>query len=136
LLLDSETKESDNCKKYRRSNIEFSVKRKKQRVWITTPDGDEPVFEEVKVDNTLLKALLKAHLWTRKIQRGSFENISELCKHYKINDSYASKILNLRYLSPKLKEMIIEGKQPKHMRLQDLIYEIPLPWVEQEKKFL
>jgi hypothetical protein len=94
------------------------------------------VFEEVKVDNTLLKALLKAHLWQRKIQRGSFENLSELCKYYKINDSYASKIMNLNYLSPKMKEMIINGKQPKHLRLQDLMNDVPLLWEEQEKKFL
>jgi hypothetical protein len=48
--------------------IEFNVKRKKQRVLITTPDGSAPIFEKAKEDNTLLKALLKAHLWTRKIQ--------------------------------------------------------------------
>jgi hypothetical protein len=88
------------------------------------------------VDNTLLKALLKASLWQRKIQRGSFENLSELCKHYKINDPSASKIMNLNYLSPKMKEMIINGKQPKHLRLQDLMADVPLSWVEQERKLL
>jgi hypothetical protein len=96
--------------------IEFKIKKKSVRSWITTPEGDEPIFEEVNSDNTLLKALLKAHLWQRKIQRGSFENLSELCKYYKINDSYASKIMNLNYLSPKL------------LKLQDLMYDSSVLW--------
>lgn len=36
------------------------------------------------------------------------------------------------YLEPKLKELIMDGKQPKHLNLQDIIYDIPLSWKEQE----
>ena len=109
--------------------MEFNVKRRKQRVWITTPDGSAPVFEEIKVDNTLLKALLKANSWQRKIDKGRFENLAGLCKHYKINDSYASKIMSLNYLPPKMKELILDGKQPKTICLQDLMEQgVDLVW--------
>ena len=108
--------------------MEFNVKRRKQRVWITTPDGSDPIFEEVKVDNTLLKALIKAHSWQKKIRNGRFENLAELCKYYKINDSYASKIMNLNYLPPKTKELILDGKQPKILKLEDLMGQVNLVW--------
>ena len=119
--------------------MEFNVKRKKQRVWITTSAGSEPIFEEIKVEpevgklqrsqNTLLKALIKANSWQRKIDKGRFENLAGLCKHYKINDSYASKIMSLNYLPPKMKELILDGKHPKTMCLQDLMEQgVKLVW--------
>ena len=37
-------------------------RKKMGRTWIITPDGSDPVFEEIRVDNTLLRALLKANL--------------------------------------------------------------------------
>jgi hypothetical protein len=46
------------------------------------------------------------------------------------------RIINLNYLSPKIKEMIIEGTQPKHLRLQDIMEGIPVLWHEQEEGFL
>jgi hypothetical protein len=116
--------------------IAFPTKKKSNRTWIITPDGSDLAFDEVKVDNTLLKALLKANLWQRKLQNGAFANLAELCKRHKINDSYASKIMNLNYLSPQIKGMILDGKQPKYLKLQDLMADVPALWGEQEKRFL
>jgi hypothetical protein len=43
--------------------------------------------------------------------------------------------MNLNYLSPKIKEMILDGTHPKHLKLQDLMEDIPVLWSEQEEKF-
>jgi hypothetical protein len=44
--------------------------------------------------------------------------------------------MNLNYLSPKIKEMILGSTHPKHLKLQDIIYDVPLSWNEQEERFL
>ena len=111
--------------------MEFNVKRKKQRVWITTPDGSEPIFEEIKVDNTLLKALIKANSWQKKLDKGRFNSAIELAEYLKVSKSYFCYILSLNYLSPKIKAMILDGKQPKILKLQDIIANVPTLWKEQ-----
>jgi hypothetical protein len=101
--------------------MEFTTKRKSGRTWIITPDGSDPVFEEVRVDNTILKVLVKAHLWQRYLDRGTFSSMKELAEKKGIDESYVRKILNLNYLSPKVKEMILDGTLQKEVKLQDLV---------------
>jgi hypothetical protein len=101
-----------------------------------TPDGSEPTFEEIRVDNTLLKALIKAHLWARELKRGKYSSIQELAEKKNISQAYVRRILNLYYLAPKIQETIIDGKQPKGLRLQNLMADVPLSWNEQKEKFL
>ena len=84
------------------------------------PNGSAPVFEKVRVDNTIFKALVKAHLWQRELKRGKYASIRDLAAKKKIDESCARRIINLNYLSPRIKQMILEGTQPKHLRLQAL----------------
>jgi hypothetical protein len=116
--------------------MEFTTKRKSGRTWIITPDGSDPVFEKVDIDNTLPKALIKAHLWQRYIRKGHFASIRELADAKKVNEAYVRRIIILNYLSPKIKEMILEGRRPKHLKLQDLMDGIPVLWRVQEERFL
>jgi hypothetical protein len=67
--------------------MKFSTKRKSGRAWIITPDGSDPVFEEIRVDNTLLKALLRANSWQRKLSRGTYDTLADLAKHMNITES-------------------------------------------------
>jgi hypothetical protein len=106
--------------------MEFTTKRKSGRTWIITPDGSDPVFEKVKVDNTILKALVKAHLWQRYLDRGTFSSMKELAEKKGIDESYVRHILNLNYLSPKVKEMILDDTLPKCVRLVDLVRGVSL----------
>lgn len=103
--------------------IEFQVKKKSGRSWIITPDGSEAIFEKVLSDRTLFKTLVKAHLWQRELNKG-------------VDESYVRKILKLNYISPKIKELIIDGKQPQYLKLQDIIYEVPLNWSKQKSRWL
>jgi hypothetical protein len=116
--------------------MEFRVKKKSGRSWIITPDGSDPVFEKVAVDKTIFKALVKAHLWKRYLRKGQFVSMKELSERKSIAESYIKRIIRLNYLSPKIKVMIIEGTQPKHLKLQDLMEDIPTLWRDQEEKFL
>jgi hypothetical protein len=116
--------------------MEFTTKRKSGRTWIITPDGSEPVFEMVKVDNTIFKALVKAHLWQRELDRGKYSSIRDLATKKNVHESYARRIINMNYLSPRIRELILDGTQPKYLKLQDIIYDVPLLWSKQEEKWL
>lgn len=117
-------------------HIKLNIKRKSGRSWIITPDGSDPVFEEVKIDNTLLKALAKAHLWKRELKRGKYSSIQELAEQKQLTQAYVRRILNLCYLSPRIKEMILDGKLTKCAKLQDIIYDVLVLWKEQEERWL
>jgi hypothetical protein len=114
--------------------MQFPTKRKSGRTWIVTPDGSESAFEEVKVDNTILKALIKAHLWQRELDKGKYESVKDLARSKNINDVYVRKILNLNYLPPKVKIAILDGTQPKEMKLQDLMENgVELTWKDKRE---
>ncbi len=46
-----------------------------------------------------------------------------------------SKVFNLNFLSPKIVERILEGTQPRSLKLQDMFSGIPDLWQEQEENW-
>jgi site-specific DNA recombinase len=44
-------------------------------------------------------------------------------------------ILRLNFLAPKLKEAILFGEHPRHLKLSDLMNNVPVLWSEQEEMF-
>jgi hypothetical protein len=101
--------------------MEFKTKKKSGRCWVITPDGSDPVFEKTKVDDTILKALVKARLWQRELDSGKFSSIRELASKKNINESYVRRILNLNYLPPKIKVAILEGGLSREVKLVDFV---------------
>lgn len=98
-------------------------------------EGVQPPADDSGVDMTLLKALVKAHLWQRQLKSGKYSGMKELCERESITAKYAQLILRLNFLAPKLKEAIINGTQPRHLKLADLMNNVPLLWNEQEEMF-
>jgi transcriptional accessory protein Tex/SPT6 len=115
--------------------MEFQTKRKRGRMWII-PNGSDPVFERVKTDNAIFNTLVKAHLCQRFITEGRFASMKDFPEKKDIAAMYVRRIMNLNYLSPKIKEMFLEGKQPKRPKSEDRMAQIPLLWSEQEAQFL
>lgn len=86
-------------------------------------------------DYRIINALAKAYKW-QKIMDKQGLNISQLAAKENISDRYVSRILRLNYFAPDIVAVIIEGKQPKNLRLQDLITKaIPNLWEEQKSFF-
>ena len=102
---------------------------------VLAPEGVQPPVDDSGVDMTLLKALVKAHLWQRQLKSGKYSGMKELCEREYITAKYAQLILRLNFLAPKLKEAIINGTQPRHLKLADLMNNVPLLWNEQEEMF-
>ncbi|WP_339048090.1 recombinase family protein [Candidatus Mesenet endosymbiont of Phosphuga atrata] len=96
----------------------------------------DPKTKDEEVDDTLLKALVRADLWKHKLNNGEFATLQDLCNHESIGLKYAQYILRLNFLAPKIKEDILNGTQPRHLRLMDFKKNsIPLLWSEQEEIF-
>lgn len=121
------------CMNKNEETIFMPVKFKKRggRTMIIDPEG-----KDKEVDNPLLKALVRADLWQRQLSSGKFATINELCAHEKLGLDYVKRILRLNYLAPKIKEDILNGTQPRHLKLIDFKKtKIPILWSEQLEKF-
>lgn len=85
----------------------------------------------------LSKLLAKAYSMDKRLKQNPDLTFREFCKLNNITPRYLSGILQLNNLSPKLKRMIMEGYQPKHLSIQDIIAgNVPVLWKEQERRLI
>ncbi len=102
------------------------MKKKGNKCTVIEPEG--------KTNNALLKAVVRAHLWKRQLEEGKYRSVKELSAKINIGTRRIHQILRLNYLAPKIKEDIVNGRQPRDLKLVDL-REIPMLWSEQMKRF-
>lgn len=88
-----------------------------------------------RVDNTIVKALVRAHRWRNMLEANLFASVRELAKAEKINESYLCRVLRLTLLSPALTEAILNGQQPEGLELARLLKSPPIEWDKQEAAF-
>lgn len=116
--------------------VPIKIKRHGGRKLVLPPDGATALQSPArKPDETLLRALAKAHLWQAQLDKGMFASIEDLARRKKINPSYASRILRLNLLAPAIKQGILDGTQPRTLSLQELQKPFPDLWEEQLKAF-
>jgi hypothetical protein len=84
-----------------------------------------------RVENTLLKALARAHRWRRMIENGEYASISELAKAEGVNDSYVCRILRLTLLAPVIVNDILDVRHNSYLMLKRLMKPLPIKWNEQ-----
>lgn len=117
-------------------SIPISFRRQGGRKRVVTP-ANAPVWSPPppRVDNTLVKALVRAHRWRGMLESNLFASVRELAKAEKINESYLCRVLRLTLLSPVLTEAILNGLQPDGLDLAQLLKSIPVEWDQQEAVF-
>ncbi len=115
-------------------HIPMRLQRRGGRKLIIAPKGSEAWAPPIpRPDNTLIRALARAHRWRRLLESGTYATISDLAKAEKVNDSYVCRILRLSLLAPSIVEAILDGRQPKGLQLNDLTRSFPFEWSEQVK---
>jgi hypothetical protein len=82
-------------------------------------------------DETLVKALVRAHRWRRKIESGQAKSITDLAEQEGVTDAYVCRLLPLTCLAPDIVEANLDGRQPKGLRLAEMLGNGPLDWNEQ-----
>jgi hypothetical protein len=102
------------------------------RKQVVTPAGATPwIPTPRRVDNTLVKAIVRAHRWRDILESGRHATVRDLAKAEAINESYLGRVLRLTLLSPTIIEAILEGRQPATLELDDLLTQFPVAWDQQ-----
>lgn len=119
--------------------IQVPVRFKKQgaRRLVFSPDGakNQDLSMSRQTDPNLINALVKAWHWQKLIETRQCRNVAELAEKEKVTTSYASRILRLNSLAPDIKLAILDGRQPKSLRVQDMMSVFPEVWDDQRIKF-
>ena len=111
--------------------IPMRLQRRGGRKLIMTPDGVAAPARKPSRDETLIKALVRAHRWRRRIESGQAKSITDLAEQEGVTDAYVCRLLPLTCLAPDVVEAILDGRQPKGLRLAEMLGNGPLAWEEQ-----
>lgn len=117
-------------------SIPISMRRSGGRKKVITPANATPWSPPpVRVDNTILKALARAHRWRGMLESKLFASVRDLAKAEKINEAYLGRVLRLTLLSPKITDAILSGRQREALELAELLKPFPIEWDKQETLF-
>jgi hypothetical protein len=105
------------------------------RKLILTPDRLAPARQQQLPDDTMVKALLRAHRWRRKIESGEAASITEVAEQEGVTGPYVFRLLRLTCLAPDIVAAILDGRQPKGAALADLVRDVPLDWTGQRAQW-
>jgi hypothetical protein len=108
--------------------IPMRLQRRGGRKLIMTPEGLAAPARKPSRDETLVKALVRAHRWRRRIESGRAKSITDLAEQEDVTDAYVCRLLPLTCLAPDIVEAILDGRQPKGLRLAEVLGNVPLAW--------
>jgi hypothetical protein len=111
--------------------IPIRLQRRSGRKLIMTPEGMAAPARKPSRDETLVKALVRAHRWRRRIESGRAKSITDLAEQEGVTVAYVCRLLPLTCLAPDIVERILDGRQPKGLRLAEVLGNGPLDWGKQ-----
>ena len=114
--------------------IPIRLQRRGGRKLIMTPEGAELPAPKPRRDETLINALVRAHRWRRRIESGQAKSITDLAEHERVTVAFVCRLLPLTCLAPEMVEAILDGRQPKGLRLAELLGNGPIVWEEQRRR--
>jgi hypothetical protein len=108
--------------------IPIRLQRRGGRKLIMTPEGAAMPTPKPRRDETLVKVLVRAHRWRRKIESGQVKSITDLAEQEGVSVAYVCRLLPLTCLAPDVVEAILDGRQPKGLRLAEMLGNGPMGW--------
>jgi hypothetical protein len=67
------------------------------------------------------------------LEEGRYRSAGELAEAEGVKRSFVSRLLRLTLLAPDVQEVIVDGRQPKAVQLEELTR--AMPWEDQRKLF-
>jgi site-specific DNA recombinase len=87
---------------------------------------------KARQDPALIKAIARGRAWFEELASGRARSLNELARRDGISRRYIRRLVNLAFLSPKLIEAILEGRQPVALSATRLTgLDLPIDWSEQ-----
>jgi hypothetical protein len=98
---------------------------------ITDPD----MRRAPRMDATLITGIVRAHSWLDDLMSGTARSLREIALREKLHERYVRRILELAFLAPDITEIILDGRQPADLMLQEIVPDgaLPLDWASQRK---
>jgi hypothetical protein len=114
--------------------IPVRLQRRGGRKLIMTPEGAAIPSPKPRRDETLIKALVRAHRWRRRIECGQAKSITDLAEQEGFTVAYVCRLLPLTCVAPDIVEAILDGRQPKGLKLVEMLRNGPMAWGEQRRR--
>jgi site-specific DNA recombinase len=89
-----------------------------------------------KTDQSLLRAVARAHCWFDDLVTGRCGSMVEIAKGNEVGKQYVSRLICLAFLAPETVERIVAGRQPPELTAQTLRtghFDIPVDWAAQKR---
>lgn len=113
--------------------IPAKLTRRRGRKRILLPDKIVLPQLDPEQNGHLIHALLCAHKWQQIIGASKMEASEALAKKMGVSHSYVCRVLRLNLLAPDIRRAILDGRQPKGLRVIDILSPFPLIWEEQRR---
>jgi hypothetical protein len=115
-------------------HIPIAFRHQGGRKEVIIPTGAAPwVPTPTRVDNTMVKALARAHRWRDLLESGEHATVRDLAKAENIDEVYLGRVLRLTLLAPSIVEAILAGKQPAALELHNMLKPFPAEWEKQSE---
>ncbi|NCC22518.1 MAG: hypothetical protein EOM26_08650 [Alphaproteobacteria bacterium] len=116
-------------------DIPAVLRRQAGRKFIKAPDGSDLAASETpRYDDTLIKAVVRAHDWQGRLDSGAARSVKEIGEAEGLGETYVRNIVRLTELAPDITAAILTGRQPASLTLSQ-IRAVPLLWDEQRRAF-
>jgi hypothetical protein len=96
--------------------IPMRLQRRGGRKLIMTPEGVAAPARKPSRDETLIKALVRAHRWRRQIESGQAKSITDLAEQKRVAVAYVCRLLPLTCLAPDIVEVILAWEEQRSAR--------------------
>jgi hypothetical protein len=87
-----------------------------------------------RFDDSIAKALARAHRWKQKLEDGTYATVNELAEAERINESYVTRILRLNLLAPDIVEAALDGRT--QLTVQSISMRMSHAWAEQRAQLM
>ena len=114
-------------------HIPAKLVRKHGRKRILLPDRELLPQLAPEQNEHLIQVLLCAHKWQKLIGADKTRTPEALAKKMGVSHGYVCRVLRLNLLAPDIRRAILDGRQPKGLRVIDMLQPFPLLWHEQQK---
>jgi hypothetical protein len=94
------------------------------------------VSEASRHDPNLIRTIAKARAWYDLWQSAAVSGLRDIATRQNVSKSYAGDVMKLTFLSPRIVQAILAGRQPAHLMTNHLLKaDLPLDWSSQERLF-
>lgn len=115
--------------------VPLTIRRKQRRKVMTPPPGTQSALSSGGEDLSMIRTLGKAFYWQKLLDKGDFSTSRDLASALKLEHGWVAEVLRMTTLAPDIIEAILDGRQPRHLNLQQLRgRHAPLPRIWQEQR--